>query len=106
MRQIFCVFIAIFLLIAASCAGKQEKVQEIGSKNVYRITLSDSSGKVSSKFWTRAKEKNFKKWKARKTLKNVSLNAKIGVDTAANEPRKACENLAKNKNMKKQKTDV
>ena len=57
MRQIFCGFMAIFLLIAASCAGKQKKVQEIGSKNVYRITLSDSSGKVSSKFWTLAKIK-------------------------------------------------
>ena len=45
---------AIFLLIAASCAGKQEKVQEIGSKNVYLITLSDSFGKASSKLWTLA----------------------------------------------------
>jgi len=54
-RQIFCGFIAIFLLISASCARKQEKVQEIGSKNVYRITLSDSFGKVSSKLWTLAK---------------------------------------------------
>ena len=55
MRQIFCVFIAIFLLIAASCAGKQEKVKEKSSENVYRITLSDSFGKVSSKLWTLAK---------------------------------------------------
>ena len=55
MRQIYCGFMAIFLLIVASCAGKQEKVQEIGSKNVYRITLSDSFGKVSSKLWTLAK---------------------------------------------------
>ena len=52
MRQIFCGFMAIFLLISASCAGKQEKVKGIGSKSVYRITLSDSFGKVSSKLWT------------------------------------------------------
>ena len=44
----------IFLLISASCAGKQEKVKEIGSKRVYRITLSDSFSKVSSKLWTLA----------------------------------------------------
>ena len=55
MRQIFCVFMAIFLLITASCAGKQEKVKEKSSENVYRITLSDSFGKLSSKFWTLAK---------------------------------------------------
>jgi len=48
---------AIFFLIAASCAGKQEKMQEIGSKNVYLITLSDSFGKVSSKLWTLTKIK-------------------------------------------------
>ena len=55
MRQIFCVFMAIFLLIAASCAGKQEKVKEKSSENVYRITLSDSFGKVSSRLWTLTK---------------------------------------------------
>ena len=55
MRQIFCGFMTIFLLISASCAGKQEKVKEIGSKSVYRITLSDSFSKVSSKHWTLAK---------------------------------------------------
>lgn len=55
MRQIFCGFMTIFLLISASCAGKQEKVKEIGSKSVYRITLSDSFNKVSSKLWTLAK---------------------------------------------------
>ena len=54
MRQIFCGFMTIFLLISASCAGKQEKVKEIGSKSVYRITLSDSFSKVSSKLWTLA----------------------------------------------------
>ena len=55
MRQIFCGFMTIFLLISASCAGKQEKVKEIGSKSVYRITLADSFNKVSSKFWALAK---------------------------------------------------
>jgi len=45
----------IFLLISVSCTGKQEKVKEIGSKSVYRITLSDSFSKVSSKLWTLAK---------------------------------------------------
>ena len=54
MRQIFCGFMTIFFLISASCAGKQEKVKEIGSKSVYRITLSDSFSKVSSKLWTLA----------------------------------------------------
>ena len=57
MRQIFCGFMTIFLLISASCAGKQEKVKEIGPKSVYRITLSDSFSKVSSKLWTLAKIK-------------------------------------------------
>ena len=45
----------IFLLISASCAVKHEKAKEIGSKSVYRITLSDSFSKVSSKLWTLAK---------------------------------------------------
>ena len=52
MRQIFCGFMAIFLLISASCAGKQEQVKKISSKSVYRIILSDSFDKVSSKLWT------------------------------------------------------
>ena len=55
MRQIFCGFITFFLLISASCAGKQEKVKEIGSKIDYRINLSDSFSKISSKHWTLAK---------------------------------------------------
>ena len=55
MKQIFCGFMAIFFLITTSCAGKQEKVQKIGPKNVYHITLSDSFSKVSSKLWTLAK---------------------------------------------------
>ena len=45
----------IFLVISASCAGKQEKVKEIGFKSVYRITLSDSFSKVSSKLRILAK---------------------------------------------------
>ena len=59
MRQIFCGFMTIFLIISASCAGKQGKVKEIGSeigsKSLYRITLSDSFSKASSKHWTLAK---------------------------------------------------
>jgi len=51
-RQIYCGFIAIFLLVFASCAQKQEKVTEIGSQRVYRISLADPFGKVSSEFWT------------------------------------------------------
>ena len=39
-----------------------------------------------------------KKCRARKTLKNATLDAKIGVDTAENEPRKGSEIL---KNRKK-----
>ena len=38
-----------------------------------------------------------KKCKAQKTLKNDALDAKIGVDTAANEPRKGSENLKNRK---------
>lgn len=52
MRQIYCGFIAIFLLVCASCAQKQEKVTEIGSQRVYRISLADPFGRVSSEFWT------------------------------------------------------
>ena len=43
-----------------------------------------------------------KKGRARKTLKNDALDAKIGVDTAVNEPGKGSENLS-SENEKKDK---
>ena len=52
MRQIFCGFIAIFLLISASCTSKQKKNRDTVSSSIYRITFYDSFGKVSSKLWT------------------------------------------------------
>ncbi|MBC8282846.1 MAG: hypothetical protein H8E32_03455 [Nitrospinae bacterium] len=51
MRQIYCGYLVLFLVIGA-CAPKQEKVQEIGSQRIYRITQSDPYGKISSEFWT------------------------------------------------------
>ena len=51
------------------------------------IEKSQNSGLVQSR-----------KCKARKTLKNDALDAKIGVDTAANEPRKGSEILKTRKN--------
>jgi len=48
-RQIYCGFVAFFLVIGA-CAPKQEKGVEIG--RVYRITQSGPFGKISSEIWT------------------------------------------------------
>ena len=55
MKQIYCGIMAIFFLFCVSCAPKKEKVTGIGSQNVYRITLSDPFGRVSSEFWTAQK---------------------------------------------------
>ena len=74
MKQIYCGFIAFFLLFCVSCepridqlllldlknigrllidyAPKKKKVEEIDSQYVYRITLSDPIGKMYSRFWT------------------------------------------------------
>ena len=57
MKQIFCGFITIFLLISTACAPKQEKETTIGSQRIYRIILPDSLGRISSEFWTVAKFK-------------------------------------------------
>ena len=73
-RQIFCGFMTIFLLISASCAGKQEKVKKIGSKSVYRITLSDSFSKVSSKLWTLA---NIKALVKGRKVYNANLDGSV-----------------------------
>ena len=53
-----------------------------GAKELKNVQKSQNSGLVQSR-----------KCKARKTLKNDALDAKIGVDSAANEPRKGSENL-------------
>ena len=77
MKQIYCVFIAFFLLFCVSCEPRvdqlllldlksvgrylieyipqKEKVRKIDSQNVYRITLSDKFGRISSEFWTKKK---------------------------------------------------
>ena len=77
MKQIYCGFIAFFLLFCISCQPRvdqlllldlknvgqflieympeKEKVRKIDSNNVYQITLSDQFGKISSEFWTKKK---------------------------------------------------
>ena len=77
MKQIYCGFIAFFILFCISCEPRvdqlllldlknvgrnllesmpeKEKVRKIDSQNVYRITLSDKFGKMSSEFWTKNK---------------------------------------------------
>ena len=77
MKQIYCGFFAFFLLFCVSCEPrvdqlllldlknvgryliefmpKKERVRKIDSQNVYRITLSDQFGRVSSEFWTNKK---------------------------------------------------
>ena len=48
--------------------------------------------------WNGAKEKNVKLEKGAVTLKNDALDAKIGVDTAVNEPGKGFSKFDKTKN--------
>ncbi len=77
MKQIYCGFIAFFLLFCVSCEPRvdqlllldlknvgrylieylpqKEKVRKIDSQNIYRITLSDQFGRISSEFWTKKK---------------------------------------------------
>jgi hypothetical protein len=53
MKQMFCGLLGLFLIIGFSaCAPKQEKVVEPGSERIYRITVSDRFGRISSEFWT------------------------------------------------------
>jgi hypothetical protein len=56
MKQMFCVLLGLVLIIGFSaCAPKQEKVVDPGSERIYRITVSDRFGRISSEFWTIAK---------------------------------------------------
>jgi hypothetical protein len=56
MKQMFCGILGLFLIIGFSaCAPKQEKVVDLGSERVYRITVSDRFGRISSEFWTISK---------------------------------------------------
>jgi len=53
MKQIFCRFWGFFLITALfACAPKQGKIVDPGSERIYRITVSDRFGKISSEFWT------------------------------------------------------
>jgi len=55
-RQIICGLLVFFLTIGFSaCAPKQEKVVNPGSERIYRITVSDPFGRISSEFWTVSK---------------------------------------------------
>ena len=55
-RQIICGLLILFVTIGFSaCAPKQEKVVDPGSERIYRITVSDRFGRISSEFWTIAK---------------------------------------------------
>jgi hypothetical protein len=56
MKQMFCGLLGLFLIIGFSaCAPKQEKVVGPGSERIYKITVSDRFGRISSEFWTIAK---------------------------------------------------
>jgi len=56
MKQMFCGLLGLLLIFEFSaCASKQEKIVDLGSERIYRITVSDRFGRTSSEFWTRAK---------------------------------------------------
>lgn len=53
MKQIICRLLVLFLvLMFSACAPKQEEVASIDYQRVYRITVSDAFGRISSEFWT------------------------------------------------------
>jgi hypothetical protein len=53
MKQMFCGLLGLLLIFEFSaCASKQEKVVNLGSERIYRITVSDRFGRTSSEFWT------------------------------------------------------
>ena len=63
------------------------------------LKFTENCVKFCKKKWCKGREKSEKlgvvqrkKCRARKMLKNEALEAKIGVDTAENEPRKGSEN--------------
>jgi hypothetical protein len=56
MKQMFCSLLGLLLIFEFSaCASKQEKVVDLNSERIYRITVSDHYGRTSSEFWTTAK---------------------------------------------------
>lgn len=56
MKQMFCGLLGLFLIFGFSaCASKQEKVVDLGSERIYRITVSDRFGRISSEFWPTTK---------------------------------------------------
>jgi hypothetical protein len=56
MKQMFCGLLGFLLIFEFSaCASKQEKVVDLDSERIYRITVSDRFGRISSEFWTTAK---------------------------------------------------
>jgi hypothetical protein len=56
MKQMFCGLLGLLLIIGFSaCASKLEKVVDPGSERIYRITVSDRFGRISSEFWTTSK---------------------------------------------------
>jgi hypothetical protein len=56
MKQMFCGLLGLFLIFGFSaCASKQEKVVDPSSERIYRITVSDRFGRISSEFWTTSK---------------------------------------------------
>ena len=65
---------------SAASSENQQKLHEILQKLCKGPEKLEKSGMVQRK-----------KCRARKTLKNATLDAKIGVDTAENEPRKGSE---------------
>ena len=56
MKQMFCGLLGLLLIFEFSaCASKQEKVVDLDSERIYRITVSDRFGRTFSEFWTTAK---------------------------------------------------
>ncbi len=52
----FCGLLGLFLIIGFSaCTPRQEKVVDLDSERIYRITVSDRFGQTSSEFWTLSK---------------------------------------------------
>jgi len=79
MKQIFCGLIGLFLIIGFSaCAPKQEKVVDLGSERVYRITVSDRFGRISSEFWTISKLEKL----GVKTISSSYFNRAMNYDDA------------------------
>jgi hypothetical protein len=59
MKQMFCGVLGLLLIFEFSaCASKQEKVIDLDSEQIYRITVSNLFGRTSSEFWTKAKLEN------------------------------------------------